>query len=143
MEIHVGLTLSQSEVKSLLNRFDDSSDPPLHLGLDFESYSKKLSDFAYFIIAEESKEQIGFIAYYLNDILSFVYIPQIVVHKTSRHQGVGHIMLNRLLDIIKGQYKSLQLEVLKDNLYALSFYRREGFKTIEVRDFKFLMALDL
>ena len=56
MEIRTGLRLSQSEVLSLLNRFDDSSEKPIYTGIDFSTYSIKLSQYAYFIIASEKND---------------------------------------------------------------------------------------
>lgn len=132
MDIHTGIRLSQSEVLSLLERFDDSSDEPLHESLDFDQYSKKLSLFAYFVIATEKNQQIGFIAYYLNDENYFAYIPQVVVHKSARHKGVGHSMFMDLYECIRINFLTLKLEVLKSNINARSFYEREGF--VEISD---------
>ncbi len=132
MDIHTGVRLSQSEVLSLLKRFDDSSDEPLHESLDFDQYSKKLSLFAYFVIATEKNQQIGFIAYYLNDENHFAYIPQVVVHKSARHKGVGHFMFMDLYECIRINFLTLKLEVLKSNINARSFYEREGF--VEISD---------
>ena len=139
MEIRSGLKLSQSEVLSLLNRFDDSSDSPLHEGLDFDSYSNKLSDFAYFIIAIEENIQIGFIAYYLNEEGKFAYVPQVVVHKDGRHKGVGHAMFKVLYNVTNKKYPFLRLEVLKCNVNARAFYEREGFLFIEEHNERLLL----
>lgn len=127
MEIRTGLRLSQPEVLSLLERFDDSSDTPLHEGLEFISYSKKLSQYALFVIATENGQQIGFIAYYLNDDNHFTYVPQVVVHKGARHKGVGHSMFMVLYECIRKDFLTLRLEVLKSNINARAFYEREGF----------------
>lgn len=143
MEIRTGLKLSQSEVLSLLNRSDDSSDTPLHEGLDFESYGKKLSDFAYFIIAYEDGQMIGFIAYYLNEEGKFAYVPQVVVHKDGRHKGVGHSMFAQLYDSIKLNYSCVRLEVLKSNDNARNFYRREGFVKIEDHNERLLLQKNI
>ena len=133
MEIHSGLKLSQSEVLSLLERFDDSSDEPLHESLDFIKYSKKLSQYAYFVLATEKKQQIGFIAYYLNDENHFAYVPQVVVHRNARHRGLGHTMFNILCDSLSTDIECIKLEVLKSNIYARNFYQREGFIESEDR----------
>lgn len=143
MEIRTGLKLSQAEVLLLLNRFDDSSDTPLHEGLDFELYSKKLSDYAYFIIAIENNSQIGFIAYYLNEEGQFAYVPQIVVHKEGRHKGVGHAMFAYLYDSILTEYSCVKLEVLKSNNNARKFYSREGFVEIEDHNERLLLQKNI
>ena len=131
MKIHSGLRLSQSEVLSLLNRFDDSSEKPLHAGIDFSTYSIKLSQYAYFIIAIENDLQMGFVAYYLNDDNHFAYVPQVVVHKEARHKGLGHSMFKVLCDSLTSNIKCIKLEVLKSNTYARNFYQREGFTIVE------------
>lgn len=139
MDILSGLKLSQSEVLSLLNRFDDSSDTPLHESLDFNAYSKKLSDFAFFIIAIENNLQIGFIAFYLNKEGHFAYVPQVVVHKDGRHKGVGHTMFVTLYNYTRTYYNSIRLEVLKFNENACRFYVREGFVEIEDHNERLLL----
>ena len=132
MNIVSNIKLSKEEVLRLLNRFDDSSDAPLHQGLDFESYSEKLSEHAWFVIAEEGGAQIGFIAYYLNDEGKFGYVPQVVVHREGRHQGIGHKMFEGLYEVLKDRnFHTLKLEVLKSNQNARRFYEREGFGEIE------------
>ena len=128
MEILTGIKLSKEEVMSLLTYFDDSSDIPLHEGLNFDAYSEKLSKNAYFVLAMENRLHLGFIAYYLNCEGNFAYIPQTVVHKSARHKGLGHIMFESLYkELQEHLFGSLQLEVLKNNNYARDFYHREGF----------------
>lgn len=140
MRIVTTKKLQQVEVISLLRYFDDSSDIPLSKGLDFESYGKKLSDFAYFVIAYEEKTMIAFIAYYLNEEGKFAYIPQVVVHKNHRHRGIGHRMINTLCTNIDKRFTSIRLEVLKENRNARLFYKREGFVEIEDRNERILLA---
>ena len=143
MNIQTGLKLSQQEVISILNRFDDSSDTPLSQGLDFVSYGKKLSDFANFVIACEEDTMIGFIAYYLNEEGRFAYVPQVVVHKVWRHKGVGHAMFSAIYDSVKSYYSTIRLEVLKANDNAHKFYSREGFVEIEDHNERLLLEKKL
>lgn len=140
MVINVGERISKEEVLSLLAYFDNSSDHPLHEGLDFDSYSEKLSKFAYFVIASDDSSRLGFIAYYLNEDGRFVYIPQIVVHKDGRHKGIGHKMLQALKDSYSDSFANIRLEVLKDNMNAKKFYEREGFTFEEDRAERLLLA---
>ncbi len=139
MEFKIGVRLSQEEVMRLLNHFDDSFDIPLHEGLDFISYSEKLSMYAYFVLVIEKEKLLGFIAYYLNDVKKFVYTPLIVVHKDGRHRGVGHLMLDVLCSQYAGLYESVNLDVLKNNMNARRFYEREGFKVIEDHNERLLL----
>lgn len=143
MEIKIGIKLSRQEVFDLLTYFDDSSDHPLHEGLDLDSYSEKLSRFAYFVFAIENDQYAGFAAYYLNDESQFVYIPQIVVHKNGRHKGVGHMMLNALSAQYAPSYRSIDLEVLVENLNARAFYEREGFVVCGERGIRQMLRKEL
>lgn len=143
MDIKINLRLSKSEVLSLLNYFDDSSDSPLHEVLDFEIYSKKFSDYAYFLIVEAQNEINGFIAFYKNEEDKLIYIPQIIVHKNSRHKGIGHKMMSALVNHTQSFYNKIQLEVAKDNHYARDFYAREGFLIVEERKVRFLLEKSL
>ena len=143
MEIRTGLRLSQSEVLNQLERFDDSSDSPLHVGLDFMTYSLKLSQYAYFVIATENEKQMAFIAYYLNDENHFAYVPQVVVHKEARHKGLGHSMFKVLCDSLTSNIKCIKLEVLKSNFYARNFYQREGFSCVEDHSERILLEKKL
>ena len=143
MKIHSGLKLSKSEVLSLLKRFDDSSETPLHEGIDFNTYSIKLSQYAFFVIASEQDLQMGFIAYYLNVEKHFAYVPQVVVHKEARHKGLGHSMFNVLCDSLAANIECIKLEVLKSNFYARNFYHRERFSYVEDHNERILLEKKL
>ena len=140
MEVHLNVRLPEGEILQLLQQFDDSSDVPLHEGLDFMSYSKKLSRYAYFLFAVENATCIGFIAYYLNTEGKFIYIPQIIVHKSARHAGVGNRMMSALRNAYSGEYGKVLLEVLKENTNARDFYKREGFVEEEDRGKRLLLS---
>lgn len=139
MDIQCDIRLNEKEVYYLLQYFDDSSDIPLHSGLEFTEYSKKLSMHAYFVLAYNAGELIGFIAYYLNDEGKFVYVPQIVVHRHGRHKGCGHAMIETLVQCRSSNYKFILLEVLFNNINARSFYEREGFQEEEMRKDRILL----
>lgn len=143
IDIKTGVRLSKEEVLNLLVYFDDSSEHPLHDGLDFETYSIKLSRYANFILAYSSGKCVGFIAYYLNTEGKFVYIPQIVVHKSIRHQGVGHCMFSALISRYSIAYSTVKLEVLKENIIAREFYLRENLTIIEDRGERLLLNKEI
>lgn len=143
MTIKYNLKLSEKNVFELLEFFDDSSDIPLSEGLDFVAYSEKLSKYAKFVIAYNHKKMIGFVAYYQNQEGEFIYVPQIVVHKSERHKGIGHQMLAVLQNQSQGEFSSIELEVLKDNKNARLFYTREGFVLKEERETKLLLIKNI
>lgn len=143
MSIEVGKKLSQDMVFSLLEFFDDSAVGHLSDRIDLLSYSIKLSNNALFLIVKDLDNYLGFVAYYLNTEGKFVYISQIITHKTGRHKGIGHLMLSHLTDSLTGSYNSILLEVYNSNNSALVFYKREGFMLRENRGEKSLLELIL
>lgn len=141
--IQIDVRLNSEEVKRLLEYFDDSSDIPLHLGLDIASYSEKLSKNAHFIIVWHNKKMVAFLAYYLNDDGRFVYVPQVIVHKEGRHRGLGHKMFEALGNNYSDKYDIIQLEVLKENSNARRFYEREKFIEKEDRKERLLLCKNI
>jgi len=145
MDLKLGIRLSKEDVYTLLTYFDYSSSEPLHESLDFYSYKDKLSENAFFILATESSQWIGFIAYYLNDEEKYIYVPQVVVVEGFKHKGVGHKMFNALYshywDCAK--YETIRLEVLKDNIIGRKFYKKEGFVEVEDRGKRLLLSKEL
>ena len=141
--IEIDIRLTKEEANLILQKFDDSSDTPLHIGLNFDSYSEKLSQFANFILYHQNDKLLGFVAYYLNKEELFIYIPQIIVHKDGRHLGIGHQMLNELQKRKKTYYNCILLEVLKNNENAIMFYKREGFQMIKDNGERWLLRKNL
>ena len=123
-------SLSNTMVHAILVRFDMSFDEPLHDEIDFLVYSEKLSLHAHFILAYDDNELIGFIAYYINKEEKFAYIPFIAVHPKGRHRGIGHLMLSCLWEQLPIRISQVRLEVKGSNVYAQSFYQREGFNVL-------------
>ena len=140
MDFLTNKRLDLTSVRNLLERFDNAFTPPLHLGLDFEQYSTKLSENAHFILAEQDNQPIGFIAYYLNEEGKFIYVPFTAVHPTGRHKHIGHTMFSYLKGLLGDSYQFIRLEVLKNNVNARRFYEREGFCISEDRGEKFLLT---
>lgn len=137
--INMATKLNRECVFDILSYFDMSSTIPLHIGLEFKSYSQKLSDNALFIIASDGAKWAGFIAFYLNSDEHFIYVPQVVVHKDFRHKGIGHLMFVELYNLLSDTYTSIKLEVLKTNDVACAFYGREGFIKKEDRGEKIFL----
>lgn len=143
ISIVVGMKMPQDMVFSLLDFFDDSAVGHLSERIDLLSYSKKLSSNALFLIVKDLDNCLGFVAYYINTEGKFAYISQIITHKTGRHKGIGHLMIESLKKSLIGSYNSIRLEVYNSNTNALEFYKREGFVLREDRGEKSLLELIL
>ncbi len=60
-------------------------------------------------------------------------IIKIVVGKLDRKKGVATNLLNNFFEIVKDKIDTVLLEVSKNNLCAISFYEKFGFKEYHVR----------
>ena len=117
--------------------------PPLSESLDIESYAKKLSDKAQFIVCMNEDKMIGFTAFYLNSIAQQIYIPLICVDEKYQTHGVGSKMLDFLYFYSEGlvaNYNTIGLEVNKKNSKAYRFYLKQEFEEHEDRGCKLLMV---
>lgn len=106
-------------------------------------YAQKLSEKAHFLLMKKDDMTIGFIAYYLNRESSIIYITLITVHRDFRHQGVGRIMMQSLINEYKQEFNYIDLEVEKTNKFGQLFYKSEQFVLLEQRKEKFLLRRNL
>ncbi len=60
-----------------------------------------------------------------------VYISRLIVKKEYRNQGIGGILVDYIIDVIKNSgYSEASIGVDKDNEPALYLYRKKGFNTV-------------
>ncbi len=89
-------------------------------------------------IYEVDGEFIGEIAYVLdmNDSdytisNKRVYISRLIVKKEYRNQGIGGILIDYIVNVIKELgYSEISIGVDKDNEAALNLYHKKGFNTV-------------
>ena len=139
MTIHEA-QLSPEEVYGLLVRSDKDFDPCLSEALDLKAYAEKWSRLARQIVAIENDTVVGCLVYSLNEQDRRVYIPHFWTDREFRRQGVGKGMFQHLLTNTGDGFDSVELEVLKDNAPAVSFYESLGFLPKEDRGDKWLMG---
>lgn len=145
MDILTNISLNTYVVSDLLKNFDQVFCPSISKEIDLEAYSSKLSKNAHFILVRQSKDNkvIGFIAYYTNQTSHFFYIPLIAVIPEHQHDGIGRIMMNLLKSTMADKdVNEIRLEVNKNNLKGHAFYIKNGFRILEDRGSKYLMAYE-
>ena len=60
-----------------------------------------------------------------------VYISRLLVKREYRNQGIGGILIDYVLGVVKALgYKEATIGVDKDNAAALHLYRKKGFTTV-------------
>ena len=80
----------------------------------------------------------------MNTTESIIYIPLIVVKRHGyQNKGIGKSMINWLIMNYKHSYHSIDLEVLKSNTRARSFYHSRGFVEKEDRNERLLLTLSI
>lgn len=103
---------------------------------DFWNYSILKSELenpnSKYIVAKLQEDIIGFAG--IIDTFDQMEITNIVVRKDMRNKGIGNILLNKLIQLSKGNKKSMVfLEVNSNNLNAIKLYEKNGFKKVGLR----------
>lgn len=133
---------SKSEIAKILDAC--AQDFPHSIGstlLNREDIVEKLYSNAHWILSYDAKNSlIGFIAYYVNPIHKFFYIPYAWVNQKSRRIHCGTNMMQELKRQMQSNIQEIRLEVRKDNSAAIDFYQRNGFVVSENRLDKFLLV---
>lgn len=103
-------------------------------GIDIESHSKKLCNFAETFEIWFEDKLIGLCACYMNDIDSKVaYITHIEINKGYKGLGLGSRVLKMVFaKALALNYVAIKLEVSINNISAINFYHKNGFVDIGV-----------
>ena len=85
-----------------------------------------------YLVAKLNEEIVGFAG--IKVIVDETDIMNIVVKKTFRNQGIGTLLLKKLMDLSrKSNCTSLTLEVMEENYPAIHLYKNLGFTQIGIR----------
>jgi ribosomal protein S18 acetylase RimI-like enzyme len=87
----------------------------------------------------------GFISFYCNDYeRKKAFLSMILVANDFQSKGIGKLLLKTSLEYLRKQeFKSYSLEVLKNNIVAIEFYKKFGFVVREDKGQFWLMELIL
>lgn len=100
---------------------------------ELKIYSQKLFLHGNIYVAEKDGETLGIIIFYSNDkITKTAYITMIVVEDDCKGIGIGSTLLQKCEQVVKEVgMKKLKLEVDKDNIDAIKFYKTRGFMFLD------------
>jgi ribosomal-protein-alanine N-acetyltransferase len=88
--------------------------------------------FARFFVAQAGDEIVGYIG--AHNVLGEVSVANIAVSPKYRRQGVGRILLDKLIaDSKEEKAEFVTLEVRKTNFGAISLYEKAGFSVVGER----------
>lgn len=122
--------------KMTLSDFDNLSNTLIS---DFDDFWNKnilktelQNPFSTYIIAKAEGEIVGFAG--VIDTIDQMEITNIVVKKDFRKNGIGNILINKLISISKENKKEkIILEVNENNIPAIKLYEKNGFKKCGLR----------
>lgn len=84
------------------------------------------------VIARLNNEIVGFAGIWFS--VDDAHVTNIVVKKSFRNKGIGSLLLEKLIELTKENYKScLTLEVNTKNIYAQKLYTKYRFKNLGIR----------
>ena len=89
------------------------------------------------VVKQEIQSADVFVVEVKNEIVGFAglkedYLAGIFFDQKVRHQGLG----TELLNYLKHRYPQLILDVYQKNLAAINFYRKNGFKIIQEKEYQ-------
>lgn len=120
-----------NEIKNILYQFNSVFKPTLTQRVgDLEVYAKKLYNNAKIFAVIKGLQYIGFTAFYSNDIENnTAYLTQLAVKPEIQNKGIGKTLLFVSMEFSRRRgMKVIKLEVINDNIKAISFYKKNGFK---------------
>ena len=100
---------------------------------NFDSKIEEISVFQKFIIFKENNEFIGFADFSL--IYDRIEINYIFVNKESRRKNIASKLINFIEKVGKNnKCINISLEVNENNVNAIKFYEKNGFKKNAIRE---------
>ena len=103
---------------------------------DFWTYSILKSELenpnSTYIVAKQNNQVVGFGGIWRS--IDDIHITNIVVKKNLRNNGIGSMLLNKLIELSKKRnINSITLEVNTKNIPAIKLYEKYGFKNVGIR----------
>lgn len=87
---------------------------------------------SHYIVAKSKEEILGFAGIWKS--VDDIHITDIVVKKSYRGNGIGNLLLQKLIELTKElNYTELTLEVNANNEIAKKLYLKNGFKELGIR----------
>ena len=110
-----------------------------------DNYFRKVSTYADFVVVKCNDTVSGYCAYYANDFQTrLAYITLFAIKKEMRGRGLGNLLMRYVLKCAKEKgMRRIRLEAHKDNISAIKFYFKNGFKPIDESISAFYMEKDL
>ena len=131
--------LAREEVRALLFSLDAAFAERLAKTINVEDYCRKLSDNAFFEIAESNGDVVGAVAFYENPSTIY-YITYVCVSVSHRQKGAASLLIDSICRYADCRQKSVSLEVRISNERAMKIYEKAGFAVKSTNNEKIFMT---
>jgi|LauGreDrversion4_2_1035121.scaffolds.fasta_scaffold167252_2 ribosomal protein S18 acetylase RimI-like enzyme len=123
------------DIKEHLNRCSIHYAPPLDTYVNIEKYAIKIYDKAIRFEAFNGPTLVGLIAMYVDLNKKIGFITNVSVDIEYKGHGVGNTLINEAKTYaLKNNIKVIQLEVYNENIKAINFYNKHGFKVYDLAE---------
>lgn len=134
------------DAKQYLNDFlcavDKDFIPALSERVNIAEYAEKLAQYGENLLYCEDNQIVAMVSAYMNREIA--YLSSIAVKRGAQNKGIGGIVLKKTEEKAKTLgCRSLQLKTHSNNLKAISFYEKNGYKKLEKENEWILMGKEL
>jgi ribosomal protein S18 acetylase RimI-like enzyme len=113
----------------------DQIDYMIQMMYSDQSLHRQMKDGHHFILAESENIPVGYASFSRTENWTTYKLHKLYVDISSQRKHIGTALLNKIIQIIKSDHgKFLQLQVNRNNLTALDFYKKHGFFIIKAID---------
>ena len=136
---------SRAQISRHLSQCDDDFVQSLSDRVEIDDYSGKIADKATRFEAWTDVDLIGLVAIYANDTESRVaFVTSVSVLPQWQGRGIASKLMRRCIEYVKEIcFRSIELEVVSDNVCAIRLYEKMGFVVDETRGRFATMSLNI
>jgi ribosomal protein S18 acetylase RimI-like enzyme len=100
-----------------------------------QALHRQMKDGHHFIIAESENIPVGYASFSRTENWTTYKLHKLYIDRNIQRKGIGTALMNKIIQVIKSDHgKFLQLQVNRNNLQALDFYKKHGFFIIKAID---------
>lgn len=139
------ISLNNQTLVQFLREVDRDFEPALSTRVCLDNYAEKLINNAIITVESDSADIQGVCAVYATDKANYqAYMSMLAVHPNFR----GKKIATKLVQVSEAKlkdlgFKSLRLETYKNNVNAISFYKKNGFQIIQSNENSFFFMKSL
>ena len=135
-EILTPSVIDPEELFHFVCETDSLFTPPLSYRIDIKEYSYKMASKATLFITRQKDEILACNAVYVNPRPGFSYATFLAVKKEYEHLGIGARLILKAIKYAQQQNSSsYELQMRASNIEMLEFYKKLGFKIINIEPY--------